>query len=382
MCTSPLIRFRCKDGSYSGVSASFIIKSLKEVQSQYSSYSEFRHSFDEHFEYYLLPCRKCDECKMKYATDWAIRCAHEFHVRKKGCFITLTIDDLLVNNFNSEKNLKRYCKRCVKGNRYISYPINYTLCKGLLLDFLKRLRDNLYKRYNISIRYFGCGEYGCENERPHYHILIFGYDFPDHVQVDVSKKGVPIYHSDELHSFWDFGMVTVQELNTRACFYTAKYCLKKLTFSNDQDFIENYYGREPEFLVMSRGNCNSKRCPHIDEIIKNCKGLNSLRNLSNPYCKNCYYTRGGLGFDWLSEYGSDLLKIGYVQLDGVKYDIPKYYKSILELTNSDRYVNYKIKKYISMDEKHEKHFDDMDIDRLNVRKKILKDKIKKCQNRC
>lgn len=380
MCTSPLIRYRSKissspDGNI-GVSTYFQIKSLKQLESYFGSYSAFKAYFDKNMDYSYLKCRKCSECKADYASEWSVRCAHEFQIRKVASFLTLTIDSTKAHLFNTEKNLKHYCKRCVKGNRYIKYPIDYTLCKGMLLDELKRIRDNLYKKYGVKIRYFGCGEYGSEGDRPHYHVIIFGYSFPDKHQINISSKGVPIFHSEELQSMWKYGLATVQEVNHRACMYTAKYCLKKIKFSDDITEFEQYYGREPEFLVMSKGSCQSNRCPYIDEIIKNCKGMKSLRSLDNPYCKNCKYTRGGLGYDWFLKYGLDVLKIGYVTLDGIRYLIPKYYLDILKLTDETLYDKYKVKVLNRIDELNELRPDDRSTERLNVKKKINKEKLK------
>ena len=380
MCTSPMIRYRLKRGASSdtllGASTSFKIQSAKKLESYFLSYSAFREYFDNNMDYQYIKCRKCEECKMEYAREWSIRCAHEYQMVGKGAFITLTIDDTKVNLFNNEKNLRHYCKRCVKGNRYIKYPINYTLCRGLIQDELKRMRDNLYKKYNISIRYFGCGEYGTENERPHYHILIFGYDFPDRYMLELSKKGVPIYFSEELQSYWKYGIAKLQEINHRACMYTAKYCMKKLKITDDISEMEQYYGREPEFLIMSRGNCNATRCPYIDDIIKNCKGLNSLKNLNNPYCKDCKFKRGGIGFDWFAHYYSDVLKIGYITLNGVKYPIPKYYLEILKLTDEKIYDKYKLSVLNKIDDLEELKPEIRSTEHLNIKKKINKSKLK------
>ena len=377
MCTSPLVRFRQKRGvssdSILGSSTFFTIKSQRELENIFGSFSAFRSYFDRNMDYTFIKCRKCTECRSQYASEWSVRCAHEFQIRGKGSFITLTIDDTKANLFLEEKNLRHYCKRCKDGNRYIKYPISYTLCKGLIQDFLKRMRDNLYKKYGVKIRYFGCGEYGSINERPHYHVLIFGYDFPDSVQIRTSNKGVPLYHSEELQSMWKYGLITVQEVNHRACMYTAKYCLKKMKFCDDIQEQEQYYGREPEFIFMSKGSCQPNRCPYIDDIIKNCKGLNSLRNLKNPYCDKCSYTRGGIGYDWFKHYYLDILKIGYVTLDGVKYPIPKYYLDILKLTDETLYDKYKIKVIHRIDELDEK---DISQKKLDTRSKILKEKLK------
>ena len=380
MCTSPMIRYRVKRGvstdSIFGNTTSFFIKSLRQLQDYFGSYSAFKNYFDEHMDYSYIKCRKCEECRADYASEWSIRCAHEFQITGKASFITLTIDDTKANLFNTEKNLRHYCKRCSNGNRYIKYPISYTLCKGMLLDELKRMRDNLYKKYGIKIRYFGCGEYGTKNERPHYHIIIFGYDFPDRQIIDISSKGCEIFHSDELQNYWKYGLATVQDVNHRACMYTAKYCLKKIKFTDDISLIEQYYGREPEFLVMSKGSCQSNRCPYIDDIIKNCKGMKSLRSLDNPYCKNCKYTRGGIGFNWFVKYGSDVLKIGYITMDGIKYPIPKYYLDILKLTDETLYDKYKIKVLNRIDELSELKSEYRSQEQLDVRKKINKATLK------
>lgn len=381
MCTSPLVRFRLKVGvsseSLFGTSTYFTIKSLRELQSHFISYSAFKLYFDANCDYQFIKCRKCIECRTEYASEWSIRCAHEFQVRKVASFITLTIDSAKASLFNTPKNLKKYCKRCVKGNRYIKYPIDYTLCKGMLLDELKRMRDLLYKRYGVKIRYFGCGEYGSQGDRPHYHIIIFGYNFPDKMQIDMSKKGVPIYHSEELQEMWKYGLATVQDVNHKACMYTAKYCLKKIHYSDDIAEYEQYYGREQEFLVMSKGSCQSNRCPYIDDIIKNCKGMKSLRDLKNPYCKNCQYTRGGIGYDWFLRYGEDVLKIGYITLEGIRYPIPKYYLSILKLTDESKYDRYKLSVLNRIDELEEIQKDERSQERLDIRKKIQKDKLKR-----
>lgn len=385
MCTSPLIRFRLKKNaspdSIIGVSNYYMIKSLKELESYFLSYSAFRDYFDKNMDYQYIKCRHCNECKSDYAEEWSIRCFHEYHMRKTGCFLTLSIDDTKVKEFTTKDNMIRYCKRCKNGNRYIHYPINYTLCKGLIQDELKLIRDRIFKDTGIKIRYFGCGEYGSpENtERPHYHVIFFGYNFTDREYIGMSKKGYPIYHSKKLQSYWKYGLATVQDVDHRVCMYTAKYVMKKIHYTNDLDVIEKYHGREPEFLFMSRGNCQVNRCPHIDDIIKNCKGLNSLRNLTNPYCKTCSFTRGGIGFDWFAKYYKDVLKIGYITIDGIKYKIPNYYLDILKLTDKEMYDKYKIKLLNKIDEIDELKPLERSSERLQVKAKIIKEKLKHYQ---
>lgn len=381
MCTSPLLRFRAKKqdaGTFLASCTQWRILSQKKVQSYFKSFSDFRSYFDEYMDYQYIPCRKCEECKGKKASEWALRAYHENQMHSVSSFITLTIDDTKVGNFfNNKKLMKTYCHRCINGSRYIKYPINYTLCKGLLLDELKRMRDYLFKKYNIKIRYFGCGEYGTHDERPHYHIIIFGYNFPDKVFYKMSDKGKMIFLSEELSKLWQFGLSTVQDCNVNTCLYTAKYVQKAIHFDDKQREFEYYYGREPEFLVMSKGNCQSNRCPYIDDIVKNCKGLNSLRNFNNPYCKYCDKTRGGLGYSWFLRYKDNVLKIGYCTADSRKYPIPSYYLKLLELTDKNEYDIYKIKNLIRIDEKNEKYPEELSSERLLVRKQCNISRLKR-----
>lgn len=382
MCTSPLIRFRAKRqdaGTFLASSSNWQIKSAKEIQGLFNSYSAFLLYMNNYMDYQYIPCRKCDECRGKYAQDWALRNYHESQMHKRTCFITFTIDSSKVKIFTqNEKLMKKYCKGCVKGSRYFEYPLDYSLNKGFFLDTLKRIRDYLFKKYGVKIRYFGCGEYGSEenSERAHYHMLMYGYDFPDKQFYMKSKKGYDMYLSEELYKLWPYGIATIQSISPEICAYTAKYCTKKLNYDDDQKEFEHYYGRQPEFLFMSKGNCQSNRCEYIDEIIKNCKGMKSLRDLENPYCINCDKTRGGLGYSWFLKYKDNVLKKGYCTIGDKKYDIPKYYIDLLKLTDSEKYDTYKLSKLKLVEEKFEEHPEEMSVERLEVRKQVKRGKLK------
>lgn len=384
MCTSPLIRYRYKyriDNFIIPYTETFQLFSQKSLELLFPNFSSFLSYCERYLDYQIVPCRKCDECKAKYAQDWAIRCYHEFLMRESACFVTLTVDDIhataLLDSIRKsyKKGANTYCNRCIKGSRWFRYPLNYSLNKHFLLDWLKKFRDNLYKNIGVKIRYFGCGEYGDNNERPHYHLIIFGYDFPDKQFFRKSSKNVDLYLSEELSHYWPYGMATIQSVNYKACMYTAKYCTKKLKFDNAESEYEYYYGRQPEFLFMSKGNCQSNRCPYIDEITKERK-LNSLRNLTNEYCKFCDKTRGGLGYDWLLKYHFEVLKLGYILIDGIKYSIPDYYHKILQLTFPEEYANYKLSSLLRADEKFNERPLEGSAERLSAKAKVKRGKIK------
>ena len=93
-----------------------------------------------------VPCGKCLQCRIAKRKEWAMRCLHEMDNWDNALFITLTYNDK-------------------------SLPENSTLQKKEFQNFLKRVRIQLGER---KIKYFACGEYGEEKERPHYHAIIFG----------------------------------------------------------------------------------------------------------------------------------------------------------------------------------------------------------------
>lgn len=63
------------------------------------------------------------------------------------------------------------------------------------------MRKHLCKRFGkkFRIKYFAAGEYGGNTARPHYHLLIYGYDFSDSlIPYSSSKSSIPMYLSSEL----------------------------------------------------------------------------------------------------------------------------------------------------------------------------------------
>lgn len=171
-----------------------------------------------------LACGRCIGCKLDKARDWAIRCVHEASMHKENCFLTLTY-------------------------RPENLPLNGSLNKRDIVLFIKRLR----RRYeNIRFKYFQCGEYGDLLGRPHHHVLIFGFNFPDRLPF---KKigGNQLYLSDELSfgdkPLWPHGFASIGDVTFDSACYVARYALKKITGEKSDD---HYKGRLPEFVTMSR----------------------------------------------------------------------------------------------------------------------------------
>ena len=174
-----------------------------------------------------LPCGQCIGCKLKRSAEWAARCQHEAWLHDQNCFITLTYHD-----------------------RHL--PDDGSLDHRHFQKFMKDLRNRIRP---TKVRYFMCGEYGEKLQRPHFHALLFGYDFADK-ELWRNNKGNPMYTSDLLSLIWGRGFCTVGELNYGTAAYVAKYCTKKITGKAALQHYVNEDGVQlkPEYARMSTGS--------------------------------------------------------------------------------------------------------------------------------
>ncbi|WNK14104.1 MAG: replication initiator protein [Microvirus sp.] len=97
----------------------------------------------------LVPCGQCMHCRLLIREQWTMRIIHESQSWDSCIFFTLTYDN---------DNL----------------PENGSLCKPDLQKFFKRIRKYIGGK---PIKYFACGEYGENTNRPHYHVIMFGLDY-------------------------------------------------------------------------------------------------------------------------------------------------------------------------------------------------------------
>lgn len=174
------------------------------------------------FEKLTLPCGQCISCRLAHSREWAVRCTHEAQMHERNCWLTLT-----------------YADEHLPWTDY-GFP---TLDRRDVTLFLKRLRKAIAP---FKIRYFGCGEYGTKYSRPHYHLVIFGYDFPDKYLYKAGR--FDLFNSDLLSECWKLGHSVIAEFSFESAAYTARYCVKKI---NGADAGEHYYDRVPEFSLSS-----------------------------------------------------------------------------------------------------------------------------------
>lgn len=174
-----------------------------------------------------VPCGSCLGCKKERARQWAVRLMHENQLHDASAFVTLTYNDAHL-------------------------PPGGTLVKRDLQLFFKRLR----KHYEKPIRYFACGEYGDQTNRPHYHAIVFNLSLDDRVRLAGSDN---LYRSPRLEKLWPQGNSSFGSVSFASCSYVASYCVKKVSGKNA---AAHYGARLPEFALMSRGGRQGKGLAH------------------------------------------------------------------------------------------------------------------------
>ena len=239
-----------------------------------------------------VACGQCLGCRLDRSRMWAMRIVHESGMHEfagGNCFVTLTFDDEHV-------------------------PDDWSLNKSYFQKFMKRLR----KAYPQKIRYFHVGEYGdkckhcrpgqiesvkdcpgCDVGRPHYHACLFNISFTD-LEAVGQRNGVVYYTSRELQRFWPYGFVQVGDVTFESAAYVARYCLKKVTgpqadnwyqVTDDEGEVKYVL---PEYTTMS--------------------------------------LKPGIGAEWYEKYKTDIFPSDEVPVpgSGVFKKVPRYYESLLE----------------------------------------------------
>lgn len=164
----------------------------------------------------LLPCGSCVCCQISRAREWAIRCSLELQLHSVASFVTLTYSERYEPPTLSKKHLSRFVR------------------------YMRRKMPRDSDGNLLPLRVFGCGEYGEQRGRPHYHAILFGT-----ADQEAAERS------------WGQGFVTMTPVTPERVSYTAGYCAKKLGFfrpkGEEVDFeTGEVYVHQPPFLQMSR----------------------------------------------------------------------------------------------------------------------------------
>lgn len=196
----------------------------------------------------VVPCGSCIGCLKMRRDAWSIRLKEELKVSEKATFLTLTYND---------EHL----------------PKSGQLNKKDLQNYFKRVRSEEKK-----LKYYACGEYGEDNNRPHYHGIIFNVD----KEILINKWSVPTgqydYEGRPINE--EMGFVECDPVNEATIHYVTKYITNGKKYS---------YGYIKPFAIMSKGLGKS------------------FINTNSSYHKSLKSTT-------------------YVGLGGVKNNLPRYYR--------------------------------------------------------
>lgn len=239
-----------------------------------------------------IPCGQCVGCRIAYSKTWANRCVCESlsYPEELNWFVTLTYDNDHVP---------------------VGSKGALTLRPADLSAWIKRLRRKLEYLgiQSDGVRFFGCGEYGGQTLRPHFHVLLFNAPLTTTGIVARNNRGDCFYNCPEVNETWHDGYVIVGRFNWLTAAYTARYVLKKQKGIGKVVYKE--LGIEPEFTRMSR--------------------------------------RPGIGLDWFLNHYEDVYEHDNIVLpavDGKKKVVkpPHYFDSKYELLEPERFREIKDKR--------------------------------------
>lgn len=231
-----------------------------------------------------LSCGQCIGCRLERSRQWAVRCMHEAAMYTENAFLTLTYN---------EENL----------------PARNQLNYSDFQKFMKRLR----KHAGVSVRFYMGAEYGSQNDRPHYHACIFGYNFSDRIYFSRSPTGSKLYRSAQLERLWPHGYSSIGELTFESAAYIARYCVQKVT----GPLAELHYRREDEKGVY-------QKIPEFNKM--------SLKP--------------GIGATWLDKNERDVYNHDFIVVNGVKATAPKYYDKLLKRKDPEKLDQFKAEREV------------------------------------
>lgn len=235
-------------------------------------------------------CGSCLECTVANRKATAVTLHHESRYWKSASFITLT--------YNSE-NLP------ADGSIDPSHAADFVI---QLRRFICRSHESCSKNKNKSctgkcpkIKTFGCAEYGPKLSRPHYHLVVFGFQFSDlsHPRLrsnEFSKKKWFTYRSKRCAKLWGKGFVEIGNVEPAAAEYVCGYTTKKI---RGVDKESHYKGKRPEQVV-----CRSH----------------------------------GIGLRYVQQYKDFLLRNGLVSFRKSKIPLPRKYKKALKKMDEKAYL--------------------------------------------
>lgn len=234
-----------------------------------------------------IPCLQCIGCRVERSRQWAMRCMHEASLYDDNCFVTITYSD-----------------------QYL--PAGGSLVPADLQLFMKRLR----KFAGPRVRFYACGEYGDQFGRPHYHILLFNFDFKD--KKPWRKPGdFQLFRSERLERLWPLGSSEIGSVSFDSAAYVARYCVKKRTGKGASEYYHRIDADGRSHLIY----------PEF--------GRMSLKP--------------GIGKPWLDKFSADVYNYDFCLVNGVKVSPPKFYDRKFAESNPTDFENISLGRMKGLD---------------------------------
>ena len=158
---------------------------------------------------------------------------------------------------------------------------------------MKRLRARFPR---ADIRYYACGEYGEINSRPHFHVCLFGFNFPDKYPWSRSASGFQLWKSALLDEIWGHGHCTIGDFTFETAAYCSRYVTKKLVDFDD--------AAAPKLAILD---------PDTGELFFRVKEFARMSR------------RPAIGLRWYQKFRRDVYPDGEVVINGRKARAPRSY---------------------------------------------------------
>ena len=283
MCTEPLYALRLKtkyDVKFQKFGVRSSLQILCGVRKIGKDTSKLNYN-KEKYDLLMVSCGQCLQCRLQRVKQRSVMSICESLEHEENCFITLTFGfpqtysyyrhKVGLSHFHEWSLETEMFQKFMKRLRFWYY--NQQLSKHLIeigrsdLVYTKAKRDTNYSvlvpKIHIrlpkderpfllknfkpkKIRCLHCGEYGDRKGRPHHHVILFGFDFPD--KKVIYEGGKKYYVSELLSRLWPFGICRIGDCTYNSCAYVSRYITKKINGNNQESF---YNGKKPEYVTYS-----------------------------------------------------------------------------------------------------------------------------------
>lgn len=247
----------------------------------------------------VVPCGRCAQCQKNRKQSYTVRAKAEYqkYGPLKTCMLNLTVNDENMEKVfpNGELNHEEFQK------------------------FMKRLRRSLNKKYgtNVKIKYICGAEYGEDNGRPHFHIIIYGWKPDDLKYWSKSQKGYKQYRSAFIEKCW-----------------------RNVDFDDDEEAVEEFNNNNPNITqvdgkaydyiplgFVTVGEVYDSTVAYVTKyVLKNAeiKREEYYNPVTGVLCRKPYvvFPHEMLGYEWFLENHRSLLIYGYCTTKYGKCSIP------------------------------------------------------------